>query len=48
MNPEHERPADIMVVDDTPASLQLLEGLLRERGYHIRALPHGRLAASHR
>ncbi len=44
MNPEHERPADIMVVDDTPANLQLLEGLLRERGYHVRALPHGRLA----
>jgi signal transduction histidine kinase len=44
MNPEHERPADIMVVDDTPANLQLLEGLLRERGYHVRALPRGRLA----
>jgi DNA-binding response OmpR family regulator len=44
MNPEHERPADIMVVDDTPANLQLLEHLLRERGYHVRALPRGRLA----
>ncbi|MCY2995758.1 MAG: hybrid sensor histidine kinase/response regulator [Planctomycetota bacterium] len=43
-HPEHARPADIMVVDDTPANLQLLEGLLRERGYHVRALPHGRLA----
>ena len=44
MNPEHERSADIMVVDDTPANLQLLERLLRERGYRVRALPNGRLA----
>ena len=44
LNGVDARPADIMVVDDTPANLQLLEGLLRERGYRVRALPRGRLA----
>ena len=37
-------PATIMVVDDTPANLMLLEGMLRERGYRVRAFPLGRLA----
>jgi DNA-binding response OmpR family regulator len=37
-------PATIMVVDDTPANLMLLEGMLRERGYRVRAFPLGRMA----
>ena len=37
-------PSTIMVVDDTPANLMLLEGMLRERGYRVRAFPLGRLA----
>jgi len=37
-------PATIMVVDDTPANLMLLEGMLRERSYRVRAFPLGRLA----
>ena len=40
-----EQPfADILVVDDTPANLQLLTGLLRERGYRVRAALNGALA----
>lgn len=35
---------DILVVDDTPANLQLLSGMLRERGYKVRPVPGGNLA----
>ncbi|MEI9893792.1 MAG: response regulator [Chthoniobacter sp.] len=35
---------DILVVDDTEANLQLLSGMLRERGYKVRPVPNGRLA----
>jgi two-component system, sensor histidine kinase and response regulator len=35
---------DILVVDDTPANLQVLTGLLQERGYKVRPVPNGRLA----
>jgi two-component system sensor histidine kinase/response regulator len=35
---------NILIVDDTPANLQLLAGLLRERGYKPRPVPSGRLA----
>lgn len=34
----------IMIVDDTPANLKLLEDILRERGYEVRSFPRGRLA----
>jgi two-component system sensor histidine kinase/response regulator len=36
--------ANIMVVDDEPANLKLLEELLRRKGYAVRAFPRGRLA----
>jgi CheY-like chemotaxis protein len=35
---------NIMVVDDNPANLKLLEGTLRQQGYQIRSFPRGRLA----
>jgi signal transduction histidine kinase len=35
---------DILVVDDTPANLQLLTGMLKERGYKVRPVPNGKLA----
>lgn len=38
------RPAHIMVVDDTPQNLRLLENLLTERGYQVFALPNGDMA----
>jgi two-component system sensor histidine kinase/response regulator len=36
--------SEVLVVDDTPANLQLLSGMLRERGYRVRSVPNGRLA----
>lgn len=38
------RGADILVVDDTPANLQLLSGMLKEGGYRVRLVPSGKLA----
>lgn len=38
------RPAGILVVDDTPANLRLLTGMLKEHGYRVRPVPSGRLA----
>lgn len=37
-------PSDILVVDDTPANLQLLGGMLKERGHKVRPVPSGELA----
>jgi serine phosphatase RsbU (regulator of sigma subunit) len=37
-------PADILVVDDAPANLQVLTGMLKERGYKVRPVPSGKLA----
>jgi signal transduction histidine kinase len=37
-------PPDILVVDDTQANLQLLSGMLKERGYKVRPVPSGKLA----
>lgn len=34
----------ILVVDDTPANLNVLSGLLRARGYRVRPVPSGALA----
>jgi len=36
--------ADILIVDDTPANLRLLAGMLGQRGYQVRPVPSGRLA----
>jgi len=48
MNPEPNRgagqPASILVVDDAPANLQVLAGMLKERGYKARPVPGGKLA----
>lgn len=37
-------PGNIMIVDDTPANLKLLEEMLRQRAYEVRSFPRGRLA----
>ncbi len=49
MNPEKpesgaRQPASILVVDDTAANLQVLAGMLKERGYKVRPVPSGKLA----
>jgi phosphoserine phosphatase RsbU/P len=49
MNPEKAKigarqPASILVVDDTPANLQVLAGMLKDRGYKVRPVPSGKLA----
>lgn len=49
MNPEKPEtdarpPANILVVDDTPANLQVLAGMLKEHGYKVRPVPGGKLA----
>src|SRR5258707_8490775 len=36
--------ASIMVVDDQPANLKLLEDMLRQQGHAVRSFPRGRLA----
>jgi sigma-B regulation protein RsbU (phosphoserine phosphatase) len=36
--------ADILIVDDTPANLQLLSQMLAEQGYRVRPVPEGSLA----
>ncbi len=41
---EREQQGNIMVVDDQPANLKLLEDLLRSQGYRVRSFPRGRLA----
>ncbi|MCL1467869.1 hybrid sensor histidine kinase/response regulator [Argonema galeatum] len=35
---------NILAIDDTPANLRLLVGILTEQGYKIRAVPNGKLA----
>lgn len=35
---------NIMIVDDTPANLRLLEEMLVQEGYEVRSFPRGRLA----
>jgi two-component system sensor histidine kinase/response regulator len=37
-------PAEILIVDDTPANLQLLAGMLNERGHKVRPVPDGKMA----
>src|SRR5271155_4031955 len=38
------RPANILLVDDAPANLQVLAGMLKNRGYKARPVPSGKLA----
>ena len=38
------QPASILAVDDTPANLQVLAGMLKDRGYKVRPVPSGKLA----
>lgn len=45
MTPDPELPPpNILVVDDTPANLQLLVNMLKQRGYKARPVPSGELA----
>ncbi len=37
-------PSDIMIVDDNPANLKLLEDMLVRQGHEVRSFPLGRLA----
>ena len=37
-------PANILVVDDTPANLQVLAAMLKERGYTVRPVTSGKQA----
>ncbi len=37
-------PADILIVDDTPANLRLLSQMLTENGYQVRPAPSGSVA----
>jgi len=42
--PVYPNAANILIVDDTPANLQVLTGMLKERGHRVRPVPSGRLA----
>jgi two-component system sensor histidine kinase/response regulator len=44
MNAPATRPADVLIVDDTPANLQLLSGMLLGQGHKVRPVPSGKLA----
>ena len=49
MNPEKPdgdtvRTSSILVVDDTPANLQVLTGMLKDHRYKVRPVPSGKLA----
>jgi two-component system sensor histidine kinase ChiS len=37
-------PSGVLIVDDTPANLQLLARMLTEHGYKVRSAPNGKLA----
>ena len=39
-----ENPANVLLVDDTPANLQVLGGMLKEQGCIVRPVPSGKLA----
>ena len=41
---EGQDKGNILVVDDTPANLRLLTGMLKDEGYRVRPAPSGRLA----
>ncbi len=35
---------DVLIVDDTPANLQVLAGMLKDQGFRVRPVPGGKLA----
>jgi len=39
-----KNPANVLLVDDTPANLQVLGGMLKEQGCIVRPVPSGKLA----
>ena len=41
---DHENPPTVLMVDDMPANLELLAGMLKNRGYKVRAALSGKLA----
>ena len=44
MNEHSLAQSNIMVVDDNPDNLKVLEDMLRQEGYEVRSFPRGRLA----
>lgn len=38
------RPMRVLIIDDVPINLSLLEGILQERDYEVASFPRGRLA----
>jgi putative two-component system response regulator len=46
MKPRNEKlqQTSIIIVDDTPANLELLSGMLKQKGYRVRPAPSGKLA----
>lgn len=44
--PSNNSKGNILIVDDTPENLRLLVGVLNEKGYQTRPVPHGKLALS--
>lgn len=40
----HSLKGNILIVDDNPANLDLLSGILSEQGYKVRLIPDGKLA----
>ncbi len=46
MNNDHRNTSkgNILIVDDTPANLRLLAGILTDQGYTVRPVPNGKLA----
>src|SRR5580700_10427709 len=41
---DNEPQRNIIVVDDQPANLKLMEDMLRQQGYGVRSFPRGRMA----
>ncbi len=46
MSPEKHHAASVMIVDDMPDNLRLLEDVLQEHHFHVRSFRAGRLALS--
>ncbi|HTA45234.1 MAG TPA: HD domain-containing phosphohydrolase [Bryobacteraceae bacterium] len=44
VHPRNTAAGIVMVVDDNPANLRLMEEMLRPRGYEVRSFPRGRMA----